>query len=465
MRDRIIADSPEDSTEASATGSADHAYAEAILEAVPQPLLVLDSGLRVESANPAFCRQFGGTREENLGRLVYRLGGGRWDIPELRRLLEEVQGRQGAVEDCRLAHTFEGLGERTLLLTARRLGGEEGSERIVLAISDVTERERLLFELAGSRELADKLIDSVRESLLVLDRDLRVQTANESFFEQFKTTRKETVGRHVYELGDGQWDLPELRALLEEILPKESSFDDFEMDREFQNIGRRVVLLNARRLDHLNLILLAIRDVTEQRRQETRRQAFMGELQHRVKNILGNVRALASQTRRNSGNLDEFFQAFDARLASLGRVQDLLVRSPSEAVALEELVELELEAIGAEKGSDFTVEGPTVRLSPRDAQAMAMTVHELTTNAAKYGALSTEAGRIEIGWSIELREGRQVLSFHWQEHGVAITDGAPTKGFGSRLIEESLPRMLGGSAVLTYEAHGASCRLEFPLPS
>ena len=120
-------------------------------------------------------------------------------------------------------------------------------------------------DVEAARNLAEMVVDTVREGLLVLDLDLRVEAANESFYRQFRVSPEETVGELVYELGNGQWDLPELRELLEDILPHEKAFDDFEVDHEFERVGRRVVILNARRLNDHHMILLAVEDVTERR--------------------------------------------------------------------------------------------------------------------------------------------------------------------------------------------------------
>lgn len=439
-------------------------YAEAIVETITQPLLVLDDQLSVERANAAFLRHFEMARDEVVGRRIDELGGGEWDDPELRRLLDAVLARNGRLEEFRVEQDFGSLGRRILLLDANRMGRAEAPDRILLAISDVTERERFLRELEGRREFGEKLIDSVREALLVLGWDLRVQQANQSFYERFAVAPEETQGRLVYELGNGQWDIPRLRELLETILPRETVFDDFEVEHDFEAIGRRTMLLNARKLDHLNLILVAIRDVTDERRSATRQQALVGELQHRVKNILGNVRALAAQTRRSSASLEAFHKAFDARLGALARTQDLIVRSPDEAVSLHRIVCLELQALGAEEGRQFSIEGPEVRLQPQTAQAAAMTLHELATNAAKYGALSVSAGRIAIAWSVERRgDGRRHLDFGWREQGVQLADREPKKGFGSRVIDHSLPHMLGGSVERRFEPDGLACRLSFPL--
>ena len=247
------------------------AYASSILETVGLPLLALDPQLTVEVANDAFLSQFRVTREETVGRPVYELCDGQWDIPELRRLLEQIVERNSTIEDCRVEHDFERVGRRILRLKARRIRRPDEKDFILLAISDDAERERLRDEHEGGIEFAEKLIDSVHEALLILHADLTVHSANRPFYQLFGGGPEETEGRPIYELGDGQWDTPELRRLLEDILPLRQSFDDFRIERVFQGFGPRVMLLNGRRLDQLNLILLAIRDTTEQRTPEAKR--------------------------------------------------------------------------------------------------------------------------------------------------------------------------------------------------
>lgn len=120
---------------------------------------------------------------------------------------------------------------------------------------------------------AGSILEAVCLPLLALDPQLRVEVANDAFLRHFHLTREEAVGRRVYALCDGQWDIPELRRALEEILPRQSSFDDLEIEHAFAHVGRRVMLLNVRRLDDIGLIILAIRDITEQRgREATRRE-------------------------------------------------------------------------------------------------------------------------------------------------------------------------------------------------
>lgn len=125
-------------------------------------------------------------------------------------------------------------------------------------------------------ELAQKIIDTVRESMLVLDTDLCVVSANESFYRTFQISREQTEGRSLYELGNGHWDIPELRELLDDVLPENKAFNDFEVQGRFEKIGRRVMLLNGRRVDHIQLVLLAIEDVTDHRMAERRRSFLLG---------------------------------------------------------------------------------------------------------------------------------------------------------------------------------------------
>lgn len=256
-------------------------FLDVILETADVPLLTLDADLRVKLANDAFLEQFAVSRDQTLGRLIFELGNGQWDIPELRQLLTKVLSRNEPIRNYRVEHTFQSLGRRVMRLSAKRMRSVDERGWIALAISDDTEREQLRSELEGRVEFADKLIDSIREGLLILHRDLRVHSANETFYDMFRVSRAETIGQLIYDLGNRQWNIPKLQQLLEDILPHNQAFDDLEVEHSFEDIGDRVMLLNARRLDHLNLIVLAIRDVTEQRTNEQqrlereRRQAFL----------------------------------------------------------------------------------------------------------------------------------------------------------------------------------------------
>ncbi len=129
----------------------------------------------------------------------------------------------------------------------------------------ITGRRKAEQTVEEAREYAESIVDTVRESLIVLDADLKVVSANKSFYRDFKVSPKETKGRLIYDLGNRQWNIPALRKLLEDILPKKSVFNDYEIEHDFEDIGPKTMLLNARRLDNVQKILLAIEDVTERK--------------------------------------------------------------------------------------------------------------------------------------------------------------------------------------------------------
>lgn len=143
---------------------------------------------------------------------------------------------------------------------------------VVLVFRDITERRRAARAAAEACAYAEGIVGTVRTPLVVLDAFLRVKTANRAFYQTFRASAAETRGRLLYELGNGQWDVPRLRELLEEILPANTHFDDFEVGHDFEGIGRRTMLLNARRIHRegsgTQLVLLAAEDVTERRRAE-----------------------------------------------------------------------------------------------------------------------------------------------------------------------------------------------------
>src|SRR5687767_4447387 len=246
-------------------------YAQDIVDTVREPLLMLDTNLRVQSANRAFYETFHVSAAETENQLIYQLGNGQWDIPDLRTLLEDVIPTSSVFNDFELEHTFPTIGRRSMLLNGRKLRAGSHAELPVLAMEDVTERRRSEADMKAIETYAQNIVDTVREPLLILDTTLRVRSGNRAFYQTFQVSLEETENRLIYELGNGQWDIPDLRTLLEDIVPKSSVFNDFELEHDFPAIGRRVMLLNARKLQaghHGELLVLAMEDVTERRRAE-----------------------------------------------------------------------------------------------------------------------------------------------------------------------------------------------------
>ncbi|HYH81524.1 MAG TPA: PAS domain-containing protein, partial [Longimicrobium sp.] len=289
------------------------AYAQDIVDTVREPLLMLDPTLRVKSANRAFYQTFQVTHEETENRLIYELGNGQWDIPALRTLLEDVIPTSSVFNDFELEHTFPTIGRRVMLLNGRKLRAGSHGELLVLAMEDVTERRRAEAEVKEIETYAQDIVDTVREPLLILDPDLRVSSANGAFYQTFRVTCEETENRPLYELGNGQWDIPDLRALLDEVMRTSSVFNDFELEHRFPVIGRRVMLLNARKLrpgSHAELLVLAMEDVTERRLAEAEVKAIETYAQDIVDTVREPLLTLDPDLRVRSANR-AFYQTFE----------------------------------------------------------------------------------------------------------------------------------------------------------
>jgi signal transduction histidine kinase/CheY-like chemotaxis protein len=291
-------------------------YAQNIVDTVREPLLILDTTLRVRSANRAFYQTFQVSREETENRLIYELGNGQWDIPVLRNLLEDIVPLSSVFNDFEWEHDFPVIGRRVMLLNARKLQAGHHGELLVLAMEDVTERRRSEADLKAIETYAQNIVDTVREPLLILDTTLRVRSANRAFYQTFQVSREETENRLIYELGNGQWDIPVLRNLLEDIVPLSSVFNDFEWEHDFPAIGRRVMLLNARKLQaghHGELLVLAMEDVTERRRSEADLKAIETYAQNIVDTVREPLLILDTTLRVRSGNR-AFYQTFQVSL-------------------------------------------------------------------------------------------------------------------------------------------------------
>lgn len=206
----------------------------------------------------------------------------------------------------------------------------------------------------------------------------------------------------------------------------------------------------------------SVRDVTAEKEAENRQILLTRELQHRVKNTLAMVNALANQTLRRASNAQEGLAAFSARLIALSHAHDILTQTSWTSAPIGAVV---AESLATHRGDGERVRwsGPDVRLTAKQSLALALALHELATNAVKYGALSNEAGRVDVSWHIALREGRPHLRFDWRETGGPPVVAPTRRGFGSRLIEQSLAAEFGGVVDVGYASTGLVCTIDAPL--
>jgi two-component system, chemotaxis family, CheB/CheR fusion protein len=227
--------------------------------------------------------------------------------------------------------------------------------------------------------------------------------------------------------------------------------------------------------DKIDGVVVTFVDIGERRRaedalreSESRMRIMVGELQHRTRNLIGVVIALADRTSVGAESLDDFRASFGDRLAALARVQGLLSRAaPAGGVTFDELLKSELSAQSAKNGGVLTVDGPKgVALRPISVQALAMALYELTTNALKYGALGQRNGRLDIHWRAETENGAPWIFVDWRERGVDTTEvaaGSKGEGSGRRLIEDALPYQFGARTTFVIEPDGVHCTIALPL--
>lgn len=200
-------------------------------------------------------------------------------------------------------------------------------------------------------------------------------------------------------------------------------------------------------------------DVTDTVLSAQRQRLMIDELNHRVKNTLATIQSIAMQTARSHEDPRTFAESFQARLMSLSHTHDLLTRSHWEGAGLRDVLEHETSAHGAAR---ISLNGPELALGPAAALSLGMIFHELATNAAKYGALSTPDGRVFVDWTIANQTSR-ILTVTWRETGGPAVEAPTRKGFGSRLIERNVRHDLAGDAKLSYASNGFSAELSIPL--
>ena len=260
------------------------------------------------------------------------------------------------------------------------------------------------------------LVETIREGLLVLDPDLTIRFANRSFCDTFAVAPEDTVGRKLYELGNGQWDIPKLRTALETIISGRKTIEAFEVDQFFPSIGRRVMVLNARKVyrpgNKIQQILLAIEDVTERVRLEREHAAaherigmLLQELTHRVKNSLQIIAAMVSIEARShkSGEGKAALERVSHRIDALGQLYSKLskadtVEAVDAATYLDELCRDLIASVHKEDGTSIVLKTDIEsELLPTDrAIPIGLIVNELVTNAVKYAFPSETKGTVMV---------------------------------------------------------------------
>lgn len=306
---------------------------------------------------------------------------------------------------------------------------------------------------------AQGIVDTISDPMLLLDERLCVQNASRAFFDTFKVNRSEAIGRPIHELNSGEWDIADLGILLTQVIPRSTAIVDYRMEHDFPSLGHKVMLLTARMLHHPDnnnhMMLLSIVDITERAEQNAETDLLFGELKHRMKNLLSVARSIARHAPTDGRSAAQYRDEFLGRFEALVEAQELGFVG-DEATDLVTLIERVLAPYARPDAVQIKAEGAVI-LGSSTMTSLGLVLHELATNAAKYGALSLPEGRVSIGWQANQANSHMLMT--WCEtRGPPVTP--PTKtGFGNRLIQTAIYR---GEVKQTYAPTGLEVEISIP---
>jgi two-component sensor histidine kinase len=213
-------------------------------------------------------------------------------------------------------------------------------------------------------------------------------------------------------------------------------------------------------IDNGRLYQAAQHEIEERRQAQAQQSLLIRELHHRVKNTLATVQAVVGATARSTSNIDEFYEAFVGRIISLANTHSLLTEAVWQTASLREILDKELAPYKDYAGERVVLEGPSVELPSEAAVPIGMAVHELTTNAAKYGALSIDTGRVAVRWTSENDPAGLRLKLRWTERGGPLVAPPKRQGFGSRLLHRVLATQLNAKVEMDFRPAGLQVSID-----
>src|ERR1700720_3456081 len=330
------------------------------------------------------------------------------------------------------------------------------------------------------RSLEAAIVDTVREPLIVLDDALRVVVASRSFYRAFDATRQETEGRSLYELGDGQWNIPGLRTLLEEIIPRHTTIEAYEVEKDFPTIGPGTMLLTARKIfyggNNSTSLLVAIEDVTQRRALERekdellrQKDLLLEEMNHRVNNslqIIASILLLKAQTVQSEETRRHLRDAHE-RVMAVATVQEQLHPTPfgAQIEARNYLTRL-CESLAAsmildDQAISLRVEAGDGATTSEQAVSMGLIATELVINSLKHAFPGGAKGNIVVGFESTASAWRLAVSDDGVGISTRLADAPVRTGLGTSIVE-ALTRQLGGRVTTSAASPGTTVSVTVP---
>jgi len=363
----------------------------------------------------------------------------------------DVSGTPGPADYAR------GYGLMTLVLLAG-LGA-------AAALVGYTTAARRGQELQSAETRLRRTLDGLVPLVFMTDPDGQVVSANRAARESVEAGKTDVLGLPIDKLS--LWDEdPANRDALQFAILRAARGEECRLDvlAAETELGQAVYDVAVRPVTAVNgdishLVVSAL-DVTERVEAAETERLLMRELDHRMKNTLQVVQGVVRRTARGHETVDAFENALLGRITTMARAHDLLARERWLGADLRTVVLQELQPF--EQGQSITVSGSPIRINPKGALAFALAIHELGTNAIKYGALSVSEGRLEIGWEFQGEADDRCLVFHWKESNGPKVAAPDRRGFGSLLLERSITYDLDGTTQLDFAPDGVACRIEIP---
>jgi len=369
-------------------------------------------------------------------------------LADLTPIRQEVHSRDGRWYDMRLRPY------RTV---------DDKIDGVVITFIDISERHRMEESLRQSeRHLGQekRLIDLSRDPIFVWDLDDGIIDWNRGSEELYGYGRGEAIGQSKERLLKTSVPGSTFADLKEKLIAEGSWYGEI---RQRTKQGKELIVESRLQLETFEgrrLVLESTRDVTESRTWERRQRLLMSELSHRVRNILTVIQAVARHTLRSSPRTEDFVDRFEGRLGALANTHTLLVESEWKGADLGELARQQLEPHLSDDADRLHIEGEPVLLPADLATPFGLVLHELATNAAKYGALSTPSGRVGVSWTVARGSPRH-LRFEWKETGGPLVRRPTSSGFGSTLIDSAIT---GAKVKHELTREGLVCTIDVELP-
>ena len=312
----------------------------------------------------------------------------------------------------------------------------------------------------------EAMVQATPDLLYVFDRQHRFVYANDALLAMWGMTWEEARLKTCLEIGYEPWHAAMHDEEIERVIATRAPIRG-DVPFPHSEKGLRIydyIFTPVFGVDgEVEAIAGSTRDVTDRRQHEEHLQLLIHELNHRVKNTLATVQSIVRQTLGTATGLEDGAASIESRLFALSRAHDVLTRENWHSADVRDIVAGAIAPYDTGAGSRFDVEGPPCRVNPKRALALAMALHELGTNAVKYGALSNGEGRVRIAWDCEQSGDAEMMVFSWREAGGPQVSPPGRRGFGSRLLERGLRNDLGGDVRLHYGPAGVEFSATAPL--